>query len=81
MSIYSTHKYVGYAFPTSERANELGAGKAGCWFIGYAPGKFEPVQQVTPIAYATAEDAMQAAEPIKMPWQQWGKPADSAAAA
>lgn len=48
---------VEYAYPSSDRANEYGMGKAGCWFVSKFAGVGQARVKVSRQGYASRSEA------------------------
>ena len=65
---YKYTKSVGYAYPTSQHATDLGHGDDGCWFYAFHT-KDGPARATQ--GFKTAREAYDYAYNIDMPWNSF----------
>lgn len=66
-------KTIGYAFPTSPTAEQLGVAKYGCYFVATTESETNPNYRETFGPFATIEAAEIRAAEIDLPWSRYSK--------
>lgn len=66
-------KAIGYAYPSSNIARQLGASRAGCWFIACHRDELDHIERALHGPFATIEEAELRAASVAGRWSRYTK--------